>query len=293
MTAAQPATQAIENASLRLEYMTGAGPRLLRLFAAGCERNLFAEIPQVSWDTPHGTYHPYGGPRLWRSPEIPETTYLPDDRPPRVEALPDGVRITGAPDSVHGLGKTLEVRLDPAGPRVTVDHTITNLGAQTVELAPWAITQVAPGGWAVAPNAPPRLNSNDFLPDRSLALWSYTRLDDPRLRFKDDLVLVRADDTVPPFKIGLRSNAGWLGYYNGGVFFRKQAQPDWARPYPDFGCNLEVYVDHRFLELETLGPLTPLAPGGSLSHRETWQIWAGLNAPCTPEATAELARTLH
>jgi hypothetical protein len=151
---------------------------------------------------------------------------------------------------------------------------------------------VAPGGWAVAPNAPPRLNSNGFLPDRSLALWPYSRLDDPRLRFLDDLILIQSDATVPPFKIGLRSNAGWLGYYNGGVFFRKQAQPDWARPYPDFGSNLEVYVDHRFLELETLGPLARLAPGGSLSHRETWQIWAGLDAPCTSDATAELARTL-
>jgi hypothetical protein len=293
MNTDQPATQAIETAHLRLEYMTGAGPRLLRLFAAGCECNLFANIPQVAWETPNGTYHPHGGHRLWRSPEYPEVTYLPDDQPPQVEALPDGVRITGVPDFIHGLCKTMEVRLDPAGPRVTVDHTITNLGAQAVEIAPWAITQLEPGGWAVAPNTPPRLNTNTYLPDRSLALWPYTRLDDPRLRFMDDLVLVQADATVSPFKIGLRSNAGWLGYYNGGVFFRKQAQPDWGQPYPDFGCNLEVYADNRFLELETLGPLAPLAPGGSLSHRETWQIWAGLDAPCTPEATAELARVLH
>ncbi len=290
MTAAHLATQAVENAHLRLEYMTGAGPRLLRLFAAGCERNLFAEIPHVSWETSHGPYHPYGGHRLWVSPEIPEHTYLPDDLPPLIETLPDGVRLTSAPNDIGCVRKTMQVHLDPGRPAVTIEHTLTNLGAEELECAPWAITQMASGGWAVVPNAPSGLNSNPYLPDRTLALWPYSRLNDPRLKFTDDLVLVCADSTVPALKIGLSSSAGWLGYYHEGVFFRKQAQPDWGQPYPDFGCNLEVYVDHRFLELETLGPLTRLPPGGSLSHRETWQIWTGLGAPNTPEAAAELAK---
>lgn len=293
MTASHPATRVIENTHLRLEYMTGAGPRLLRLFAAGSDRNLFAEIPQVTWETPHGNYHPYGGHRLWQSPEIPAVTYLPDDLPPQVEALPDGVRLTGVLDTLHGIRKTIEVHLDPVQPRVTVEHILDNLGSHEIEAAPWAITQMVPGGWAVLPNSPLQNQSNPFLPDRALALWPYSRLDDPRLRFMDDLILVEADATVPPFKIGLRSAGGWLGYYNHGVYFRKQAQPDWSQPYPDYGCNLEVYVDYRFLELETLGPLTRLAPGSSVMHRETWQIWSGLDAAATPEEAAALARDLH
>lgn len=288
----QPATHSIQNDHLRLEYMTGSGPRLLRLFAGGSQRNLFAEIPQVNWETPHGTYHPHGGHRLWLSPEIPAVTYLPDDQPPQIEPLPDGVRLTGALDIHHGIRKALEVHLDPARPVVTIDHILENTGSDTLEVAPWAITQVASGGWAVIPNSPPRDRPNPFLPDRALALWPYSRLDDPRLRFLDDLILVNADATVPPCKLGVRSAGGWLGYYNHGAFFRKQAQPDWSQTYPDFGCNLEVYVDYRFLELETLGPLAGLPPGGRRVHRETWQIWSGLDAPCTFEAAAALARKL-
>lgn len=292
MTAPDLTTQVIENAHLRLEYLTGAGPRLLRLTLHGSLRNLFAEIPQVTFDSPHGPYHPYGGHRLWLSPESPETTYFPDDFPPQVDLLPDGVRLTGPVEPPTRMRKTMEVRLDPQRPVLTLNHTLTNLGSSEVEFAPWAITQMAPGGWAVMPNTLPQTDSK-LLPDRSLALWPYTRLDDPRLRFMDDLIVVRSDPTVQPCKIGLRNMDAWLGYYRAGVFFRKIAQqPDWNQTYPDFGCNLEVYVDNRFLELETIGPMTRLAPGASLSHRETWQIWAGLDAPETAEAAAALAREL-
>jgi hypothetical protein len=291
MTAPDLSTRVIENTRLRLEYLTGAGPRLLRLTLQGSNRNLFAEIPQVTFESPHGPYHPYGGHRLWLSPENPGITYFPDDFSPRADQLPDGVRLTGPVETPSGVQKSMEVRFDAGQSVVTLNHTLTNLGSAEVEFAPWAITQMAPGGWAVIPNVPPQTASK-LLPDRSLALWPYTRLDDSRLRFMDDLILVRSDETVQPCKIGLRSQDGWLGYYHAGVFFRKLAQPDWSQPYPDFGCNLEVYVDNRFLELETIGPLTRLSPGASLSHRETWQIWAGLDVADTAEAAAALAREL-
>lgn len=292
MAAAKLATRAIENAHLRLEYLTGAGPRLLRLMSRGSSRNLFAEIPQVSWETPHGRYHPFGGHRLWLAPEVPELTYVPDGVSPQVEALPDGVRLTGLTETQTGIRKAMEVHLDPSRPQVTIDHVLTNLADREVEFAPWAITQMAAGGLAVLPDFISPGAATGLQADRALALWPYTRLTDPRLCFLDDLILVRSDATTAPCKIGLHSSHGWLGYYHQGVYFRKQAQPDRSRIYPDFGCNLEVYVDHRFLELETLGPLTRMAPGASLTHRETWQVWAGLDALETPQSVADLARAL-
>ncbi len=293
MVAPDLSTAAIENPTLRLEYLTGAGPRVLRLIDRKTGRNLFAELPQISWETPYGTYRPYGGHRLWLSPEVPEITYVPDGLAPQIEKLPDGLRLTGALEAPTGMRKVMEIRLDPLRPRVTLEHCLTNQAEKTVEVAPWAITQMAPGGWAVVPNPSPRTEASAFLPDRALALWPYTRLEDSRLRFIDSRILVHCDTTLAePFKIGIHNPAGWLGYYHAGVFFRKSAAFVTGRTYPDFGCNLEVYTNSRFLELETLGPLVRLAPGATLTHAETWQVWSGLDAPDTPEATARLAGEL-
>lgn len=286
-------TRALENAHLHLEYMTAAGPRLLRLMVPGSPRNLLAEIPQVFWETSQGRYYPYGGHRMWLSPEVPEVTYVPDSIPPQIESLPDGVRLTRPVETQTGMQKTFEIHLDPLRPLVTIDHILTNLGQAEVEYAPWAITQMAAGGLAVAPDLPPAQILEGSQPDRLLALWPYTRLNDARLIFRNDLILMRSDATVPPCKIGLRSPAAWLGYYQAGTYFRKTSQWISGGNYPDFGCNLEMYVDYRFLELETLGPLTRLAPGQSLTHRETWQVWAGLDEPETPDAVAALARELQ
>lgn len=292
MAAPDLSTRAIENATLRIEYLTGAGPRLLRLISKESKRNLFAEIPQVYWETFHGRYYPFGGHRLWRSPEVPEITYYPDNLPPRVEELADGVRLTGSSDAPDGICKSMEIHLDAQRPLVTIDHVLSNRGTAEVECAPWAITQLAPGGWAILPNHPFTGNPTGFQPDRALALWPYTHLSDPRLHFRDNLILVHSDATVEPCKVGLRSAESWLGYYHAGVYFRKQSHPDWSQAYPDFGCNLEVYANNTFLELETLGPLVKLAPGARLTHRETWQVWAGLDVAETPDALAELAQKL-
>jgi hypothetical protein len=36
-------------------------------------------VHEVTWETPNGNYHPFGGHRLWISLESPEKTYIPDD----------------------------------------------------------------------------------------------------------------------------------------------------------------------------------------------------------------------
>jgi len=42
--------------------------------------------------------------------------------------------------------------------------------------------------------------------------------------------------------------------------------------YPDYGCNVEVFTNNAFLELETVGPLTKLAPGATMIHEERWYL---------------------
>jgi hypothetical protein len=45
-----------------------------------------------------------------------------------------------------------------------------------------------------------------------------------------------------------------------------------GRPHPDLGCNVEIYIGNRFLELELLGPLAELAPGATAQLTERWEV---------------------
>ena len=57
---------------------------------------------------------------------------------------------------------------------------------------------------------------------------------------------------------------------------------------PDNGCNTEVYCNDQMVELETLGVLGELAPGKSVTHTESWELFAGLDAPFVSAELREL-----
>lgn len=261
----------LANAHLRVDYLTGAGPRLVRLLAAASNVNLLAETPDIVWQTPHGVSHLYGGHRLWHAPEAFPRTYLPDAPDGlSVEELPDGVRLRQLQAGPAGVLKGIEVRLATDRPALTVRHTLTNATLWPLELAPWAITQAPLGGVAVLPRLAPA--PSPYLPNRSLAFWPYAGLNDPRLHLTDDLILIAGQVGAGPFKIGCFAHAGWIGYLLGDSFFVKRFSPQPGLPHPDLQSNCEVYVWDRFLELETLGPLVRLEPDATVVHTETWEL---------------------
>lgn len=263
-------TRSLANQHLRIDYLAEAGPRLVRLFLAGSDVNLLAEAPDLSWETDLGEYRIYGGHRLWHAPEAFPRTYLPDNDGLAIDEFEDSVRLRQPTERATGIQKSMELRLDPDRPVLLVQHSLHNVGLWPVELAPWALTQVALGGVAVLPQRAPVPST--YLPTRQLTLWSYTQLRDPRLRLDDDLVLVDGREGEQPFKIGYFNHAGWMGYLLGDVFFVKRFTPQPGRPHPDMHSNCEVYVWNRFLEIETLGPLATLEPGAALLHVETWEL---------------------
>lgn len=42
--------------------------------------------------------------------------------------------------------------------------------------------------------------------------------------------------------------------------------------YADNGCNFELYMNRKFIELESLGTKTCLQPGETALHQEIWQV---------------------
>lgn len=286
-------TRVLDNGHVRLEYLAEAGPRIVRLFAAGSEENLLAELPTLKMDTPQGPYYIRGGHRLWHSPEAFPRSYLPDNAGQIVEELPDGVLLTQPVEPATGIRKSIEVRLAPGQAMVTLTHELKNAGIWPVELAPWAITQMRLGGVAILPQQVGALDAAGLLANRQLVLWPYTRWADPRLELGDDLILIRAQSLMPPCKVGYLNRHGWSGYLIGSTLFVKRFLPDVDRPHPDFGCNAEVYCCDQFIEVESLGALVTLAPGASVRHVETWELHTGLTGVDTPAGLRAALRNLH
>lgn len=263
-------TEVVENEHLRLEVALDAGPRVVRLSLPG-GRNVFAETPEIDWPTVHGRpYRLLGGHRLWSSPECPLDEQVPDDEPVTVRALEDGIEIEGSTTTHDGLTRRVELRLAADGPLVHVVHVLENRGDRTVRAAAWALTQVAPGGVAVLPL--PGDGGSTQLPNRTIVLWPYSSVADPRFELTDGEIRVTATDDPGFFKVGCLNHSGEVLYTLDGVTLRKRFTPEPNAEHPDFGCNVEVYVRAEFLELETLSPLRDVEPGESIVHVEEWEL---------------------
>ncbi|MEX2160463.1 MAG: hypothetical protein WD751_00975 [Anaerolineales bacterium] len=270
---------ALESGNLRVEYLTDVGPRLARLIFAGT--NLLAELPDLSQDTEYGRFHFMGGHRLWHAPEALPRSYIPD-QPVQVELLADGVRLAAGTEPGTGLAKSMEIRLDETRPMLTLRHTLRNEGQEDVECAPWALSMLRLGGTLILPQPGPTENS--LLPNRWLALWPYSRIGDARLHLADDFILLDANASLPPLKLGTYCSAGWAAYWLDGILFVKRFSVEPIAAYPDGGCNLETYCNDRFVELETLGPLIKLQPGQSVTHTEIWELHKGLAVDLIPSS---------
>lgn len=284
-------TEIITAAPLRLEYLSGAGPRLVRLFYGDSNQNLFAELPDRKRETAYGEYHIRGGHRLWHAPEAMPRTYLPDNDEVTVERSANGVRLTGPVERPTGLQKVIQVALHPAESQISVRHEIHNHGLWPVELAPWALSMMRLGGMAVFPQNTAPVDEAGLLPNRQVVLWPYASWKDPRLLLEDDLIFIQAQPAMPPLKIGYLNSQGWIAYFVAGVLLVKRFQPKPEQPHVDFGCNVESFVNDLFIEVEVVGPLEKVAPGGMVQHEESWELYPAAPEPLTIQSARQALKS--
>ena len=265
-------TASISNGFISLEYLLSAGPRIVRLFHKDYANNILVEIPKRFHQTDAGTYYFRGGHRLWHAPEHIKRTYLPDNQPVSISSTSEGITLTQPVESGTGIQKSIEIILDKSTSRITLHHILKNEGLWSINLSAWAITQFPLGGTAFLPQNTASVDPDGLLPNRNLALWSYTSLSDPRISIADDVITIKARAALPPLKIGYANNAGWIAYLRDSILLIKYFFPQPDMPHPDFGCNTESYCGDQFIELETLSPLATLDPGKSLRHTEIWEV---------------------
>jgi hypothetical protein len=269
-------TRSIENDFLRLEFLTDVGPRIVRLFLRDRAENWLAEVPDKKVTTDLGDYYFRGGHRLWYAPEKIPQTYYPDNAPINIEFLPNGVSLRQPRESTTGICKQIDIRLHSERAALTLSHHVENTGTQTIELAPWAITQLKLGGVALLPQTIDARDTHGLLPNRNVVLWPYTRLNDTRLELRDQVIRVHAHAHLPPCKIGCLNLRGWLAYWRDNILFVKRFTPQPNALHPDLNCNAEVYCNDEFIELETLAPLILLTPGARVTHDETWEFYSNI-----------------
>jgi hypothetical protein len=263
----------LSNGAVDLVATTAVGPRIIRFGRPG-GKNLFGEIPGQMGLTGGQDWRLYGGHRLWHAPEQQPRTYFPDNNPVAWDWDGGRLLLRQPVEATTGIEKQIEIRLDAQRPRASILHRLTNHNPWEIELAPWALTVMAPAGTAFLPQEPYAAHPEALLPARPVVLWPYTDMSDPRWSWGRRLIRLRQ---VPggggPQKCGIRNTAGWGAYALDGQVFVKRAAFDPEAQYPDFGCNWETFTNADMLELETLGPLCLLAAdGGSVEHVEYWSL---------------------
>jgi hypothetical protein len=249
------------------------GPRVIALSLEG-GHNLFAELPESRLECPGAGYYSLrGGHRLWCAPEYPPHTYLPDDESVQIEDTDNGIIITQPVEAKTGLQKSISITIPDETAKVVLDHTIRNRANEALELAPWAVTMLKPGGVAILPQTVGLVEEYGVLPNRSVTLWPYTQVNSPHIMWGDRYLFIQADLKENKLKIGFPNSVGWLGYFLTGTLFVKYARYDQKESYYDQQSSSECYCDAGVMELETFGPRTTLGPGESVTHRELWKIF--------------------
>jgi hypothetical protein len=274
----------LANGDAELVITLDVGPRIIS-YRLKDGRNVFKEYDAQLGKSDEPDWQIRGGHRLWVAPEDTTRTYFPDNRPVALEELAAGaVRLLPPPEKEHGLQKEMDVRLAERGSRVTVTHRLRNIGTGPLELAPWALTVMAPGGVEIIPLPPKKPHPSsvtdpgfkpvpaDFWPNQTLVLWPFFDFKDRRYTFGSKYITLRHDAALGPTKIGLAHQQGWVAYLNAGTLFLKRFDYQAGRTYPDRGCNFETFANQDMLEVETLGPLVRLKPAESVEHVETWEL---------------------
>lgn len=141
----------LSNGTVELVMPLEIGPRVMRYGFVGGP-NVFREYEPQLGKSGESEWMIRGGHRLWHAPEDDVRTYARDNSPIRYEKLGEtGVRLIQPVESITGIEKEIDIRLDAEGTGVTLVHRLRNRNLWEVELAPWCLSVMAPGGIEMIP----------------------------------------------------------------------------------------------------------------------------------------------
>ena len=266
------------NDTVTARITTDVGPRIIYYALNGCDNVLNEDRERSTYrdsDELHrffGTdenWYIYGGHRLWSSPESWPDSYTPDNSPVKYEISGNTVTLTPPPRCKVGEQHIMRVTLDDNSSGLEVYHSIENISDKHIKLSPWCMTVGEKGGTLIVPQS---REETGLLSNRRLVIWEYTDVKDERYYLSNKYITLRQTDKPEKFKIGSNNTDGWCAYAAKGQIFRKKFAFDANAEYPDNGCNFEAFTDCHIIEIETLGALQEIAPGGKNEAVESWSL---------------------
>jgi hypothetical protein len=268
-----PNSYRISNGEVEVVVTSDIGPRVIRYAFPGGQ-NLFKEFTEGLGKSGEATWQLRGGHRIWIAPEDAVRTYAPDNGPVHISIKGDVLEATEPTEPLTGLEKQITVKMASGGTGVEVLHRIRNTTQKTIELAPWALTMMAQGGTGIHGFPPRGTHPQVLAPSNPLVMFAFTDLTDKRWQFTKKYLILRQDPNNhgQPQKLGSFNAHTWAAYLLGSDLFIKHYEADPKRTYPDFNASFETFTNADFLEQETLGPMTKLAPGASVDHIERWTL---------------------
>jgi hypothetical protein len=284
------------NGTVELVVTLDVGPRIMSYAYTGGQ-NVFKEYEEQMGKSGEDSWQIRGGHRLWHAPEDVKRTYALDNTSIKYENLSESsARLIQTVESMTGIQKEIDVKLDDAGTGVTITHRLRNTNLWDVELAPWALSVMSPGGTAIIPlpqkiSHPGSLESGEkpdyrgFVPNVNLVMWPFTDLSDPRWRWGTRYITLKQDASAKkPTKLGMTHKMAWVAYLNHGVLFVKNIEYREGRQYTDGGSNFETFTNKDMLEIESLGPFEKIPPGKIVEHVERWWLLKGVPNETTDAA---------
>ena len=260
----------LDNGIIKLMATLDVGPRIIYFSTRGNDNILFEDTDRDFYEMNkgYGTWYAYGGHRLWSAPEVLPETYLPDNEPVKY-TFENGV-LTLTPNRTISEKQFQLIIEMTNGNKVHVTNTIQNCAEVPQRFAPWSITGFSLGGIEYIPLCK---DKKGFLPNRTMALWSYSNLRDERFELTDSYATLRHDRKAETaFKVGFNATDGYVVYAAGNQLLRKSFESYEDIHYPDYCCNFETYTNRHFLECELLGEERDYAPSETASIHETWEL---------------------
>lgn len=254
----------ISNGMIEFMVTIDSGPRIVS-FSLMSERNV------LLCDQQNKGYNPLKcGHRLWFHPITIPDSYFLEDINVTYTPLSNGVRFSSTCTEKFGIELSLEIILAPGVSDAMVIHNARNVSKETIPLALCASTSVSGNGTLIANLSSEQTNPS---PNRSISLWPYSNILDPRFSYSNKYLTLQHDDkNNDKFKCGINSHNGFAAYVLDDLLFTKRYIHDKDARYLDFNSSLEAYTDQEYLLIDTMSPLYKLKPNEFINHVENWSI---------------------
>lgn len=210
-------------------------------------------ISQLKWPEAFGSTFWTSPQKEWNWPPVPEF----DKMAYTVEAHNDTTLIMKSQVSArlkYSIGKTIRAKSNGS---FAITYSIYNESGESRQVAPWEITRV-PNEGIIFFDAPLEGITPKGLMDFKAAHGA---------------VWYQADEAKENRKINA-DGKGWLAYYSNGLLLVKKFQ-DLQEGQPAPGeAEVQVYVNRgkTYIELESQGAYTTLAPGNHLDWTVSWYL---------------------